>query len=99
MKSLLWTTGVCAVGAMAAVVAGVSGPAKPEAGPNAPAVAHVPARPPAAGGVVVHEWGTFTGFAGSDGVHLPFHSTIGGDLPSFVQTRQRNGYDLPARDR
>ena len=39
-------------------------------------------------GLVVHEWGTFTGFAGSNGVHLPFETTIGSDLPAFVDNRQ-----------
>jgi hypothetical protein len=37
---------------------------------------------------IVHEWGTFTGFAGSDGVHIPFNTNIGGDLPSFVVNRR-----------
>jgi hypothetical protein len=48
-------------------------------GPAAPA--------PAPGKLIVHEWGTFTGFAGSDGVHVPFRSSVGGDLPGFVFTR------------
>lgn len=39
---------------------------------------------------VVHEWGTFTGFAGSDGVHLPFTTNIGSDLPSFVVNRSQH---------
>jgi hypothetical protein len=42
---------------------------------------------PAPGKLVVHEWGTFTGLAGSDGVHVPFRSSVGGDLPGFVFTR------------
>ena len=42
---------------------------------------------PSPGKLIVHEWGTFTGFAGSDGVHLPFASGIGSDLPPFVFTR------------
>ena len=41
------------------------------------------------GKLVVHEWGTFTGFAGSDGVHLPFNTIVGSDLPAFVVNRQR----------
>ena len=43
---------------------------------------------PAAAKLVVHEWGTFTGFAGSDGVHLPIGITVGNDLPAFVFTRR-----------
>src|SRR5687767_6982834 len=42
---------------------------------------------PAPGKLIVHEWGTFTGLAGSDGGHLPFRANIGFDLPSFVLTR------------
>ena len=53
---------------------------------------------PAAGKMIVHEWGTFTGFAGSDGVHLPIGITVGNDLPAFVFTRreqaQRQGVRL-----
>jgi hypothetical protein len=46
------------------------------------------AEPPAADGrFVVHEWGTFTSFAGSDGVSLEFRPTIGADLPDFVYDR------------
>ncbi len=33
---------------------------------------------------MVHEWGTFTSFAGSDGVNLEFRPSVGADLPSFV---------------
>jgi hypothetical protein len=52
------------------------------------AAAGEPATPaPAPGKLIVHEWGTFTGFAGSDGVHVPFRSSVGGDLPGFVFTR------------
>src|SRR4051794_18805465 len=49
--------------------------------------------PPAASpaSFVVHEWGTFTGFAGSDSVHVPFNTNIGGDLPSFVVNRRDHG--------
>ena len=36
---------------------------------------------------MVHEWGTFTGFSTSEGVHLPFSSAIGADLPMFVYNR------------
>ncbi|MGQ0628502.1 MAG: hypothetical protein ACT4PL_10440 [Phycisphaerales bacterium] len=36
-------------------------------------------------GLVVHEWGTFTNFQGSDGVKRRFRTAIGDDLPSFVR--------------
>jgi hypothetical protein len=39
--------------------------------------------------LIVHEWGTFTNFAGSDGVYLEFRPLQGSDLPSFVFDRQR----------
>ncbi len=35
------------------------------------------------GGLVVHEWGTFSSFSGSDGAYLPFHPA-NTDLPNFV---------------
>jgi hypothetical protein len=34
-------------------------------------------------GLVVHEWGTFSSFSGSDGAYLPFHPA-NTDLPKFV---------------
>ena len=34
--------------------------------------------------LVVHEWGTFTSFSGSDGVKLEFRPLVGNDLPRFV---------------
>jgi hypothetical protein len=39
--------------------------------------------PPAAGRFVVHEWGTFSSFSGSDGAALKFHPS-NTDLPKFV---------------
>jgi hypothetical protein len=52
----------------------------PPAASDAPSVA-APLEPPVP--LVVHEWGTFTSFAGSDGVPVPFlpNNT---DLPKFV---------------
>lgn len=40
------------------------------------------AKPP--GKLIVHEWGTFTNFSGSDGVNLEFRPLVFNDLPSFV---------------
>lgn len=34
--------------------------------------------------LIVHEWGTFTSFSGSDGVALPFRPLTTTDLPPFV---------------
>src|SRR5437867_8245386 len=44
---------------------------------------------PAASGLVVHEWGTFTSIAGKDGVALEWRPLNGAsDLPKFVHTIQ-----------
>lgn len=45
---------------------------------------------PAAAPLIVHEWGTFTSFSGSDGVKLEFRPLLENDLPSFVQNRAGN---------
>src|SRR5690349_18538585 len=42
------------------------------------------AKPAAVPGFIAHEWGTFTSFAGADGVNLEFSTHAGRDLPSFV---------------
>jgi hypothetical protein len=39
--------------------------------------------------LVVHEWGTFTNFAGADGVQLEFRPTVDDQLPAFVFDRAR----------
>ncbi len=41
------------------------------------------------GPFVVHEWGTFTGFAGSDGVYLEYRPIVDNELPAFVYDRAR----------
>jgi hypothetical protein len=38
---------------------------------------------------VVHEWGTFTSFSGSDGIALEFRPLVDEDLPAFVIDRPR----------
>jgi hypothetical protein len=37
--------------------------------------------------LIVHEWGTFTNFAGADGVYLDYRPLVGSDLPNFVFDR------------
>lgn len=37
--------------------------------------------------LIVHEWGTFTSFSGSDGVKLEFRPLVENDLPRFVLNR------------
>src|SRR5688572_5337977 len=41
------------------------------------------------GDLVVHEWGTFTSFSGSDSVKLEFRPLVDADLPPFVLDRGR----------
>lgn len=86
-----------------AVFAGVVGMGlakTPNAATSAgPAAANekAPKKPPAAPGkFVVHEWGTFTSFSGSDGVRLEFRPLVDDELPSFVSNRvwQGGGMDL-----
>ena len=46
---------------------------------------------PAASGLIVHEWGTFTSIAGKDGVALEWRPLNGAsDLPKFVYTIQNH---------
>lgn len=70
---------------MAAVVVmlggGVSAVAADKSKPAAPAKQEVGEQ------FIVHEWGTFSTFSGSDGKHLKFHPNDR-DLPSFVHSRQ-----------
>jgi hypothetical protein len=54
----------------------------------AAAVGTMTAAPLPRTGLVVHEWGTFTSFSGSDGVPLPFYPEAN-DLPAFVHSTTR----------
>jgi hypothetical protein len=54
---------------------------------SAPLLASPGPASPAPDSLTVHEWGTFTSFAGSDGVSLEFRTTPREDLPSFVLDR------------
>jgi hypothetical protein len=47
------------------------------------------AKDPSKPGFVVHEWGTFSTFSGSDGAYLKFYPNDG-DLPAFVYNRHRD---------
>jgi hypothetical protein len=50
------------------------------------ALTPVRAEPPK---LIVHEWGTFTNFAGADGVYMDYRPLIGNDLPAFVFDRSK----------
>ena len=53
-----------------------------------------------AGKLIVHEWGTFTSFSGSNGVQLDFRPLINEDLPDFVLDRQmQSGVSILAKGR
>ena len=39
--------------------------------------------------LIVHEWGTFTSFSGSDGFRLEFRPLVENDLPPFVHDRAK----------
>jgi hypothetical protein len=47
---------------------------------------------PSDGNYIVHEWGTFTSFSGSDGVSLDFRPLVDEDLPQFVLDRPRQAF-------
>jgi hypothetical protein len=47
---------------------------------------------------VVHEWGTFTSFSGSDGVSLDFRPLVDEDLPAFVLDRPKQAFVSERRD-
>jgi hypothetical protein len=52
------------------------------------------------GKLIVHEWGTFTSFSGSNGVQLDFRPLINEDLPGFVLDRQTQaGYSMLTKAR
>jgi hypothetical protein len=60
----------------------------PQVAANSSAIRAVHAAVDASGdGLVVHEWGTFTSFSGSDGVRLEFRPLADEDLPPFVLDR------------
>src|ERR1051325_1353026 len=46
---------------------------------------------------IVHEWGTFTSFAGSDGISLEFRPLVTSDLPAFVYDRVKQANLFNAR--
>ena len=55
------------------------------------------AGPSDSGKFIVHEWGTFTSFAGSDGISLEFRPLVSSDLPDFVFDRLKQAKLFNAR--
>jgi hypothetical protein len=81
---------VVIIGAAAFVTVGIwyaSRQSAPAAAARSSSIAIRHAAEASATGLVVHEWGTFTSFSGSDGVRLEFRPLADEDLPSFVLDR------------
>ena len=88
--------------AFAAEPAKTAPPAPDSTKPNykamAAPVAEADKKLPVDSNYVVHEWGTFTSFAGSDGVSLDFRPLVDEDLPAFVYDRPRQAFTSERRD-
>lgn len=79
-KNLIWWGGLSVVASTVAVL--ILG------GLRSNAVGET-TKAPSTGKLIVHEWGTFTSFSGSNGAQLDFRPLLAEDLPSFVSTRER----------
>jgi hypothetical protein len=66
---------------------------------DAAAQAAADAKLPQDNDFIVHEWGTFTSFSGSDGVALDFRPLVDEDLPAFVMDRQKQASWSSERDK
>src|SRR5688572_26048414 len=94
MRSRRWF-----VGGVAALLAGAVGTqlmSADEAKPAAPKPAATQPDPdahlPKDVNYIVHEWGTFTSFSGSDGISLDFRPLVDEDLPQFVIDRPKQAF-------
>lgn len=86
MRKCLGLTGLLLLALSGAVGLGLA---------KTPSTAVIPSSPQlAASGLVVHEWGTFTSFSGSDGARLEFRPLVDDELPGFVHNRVRQGGGL-----
>ena len=79
MRKLLLLSSLCLASAS---LAGEKAPDAKALAPKGPVIP--PFSKTAAGKLIVHEWGTFTNFAGSDGVYLDYRPLVDSDLPSEV---------------
>lgn len=83
--------GISALVVAASVVIAFAAAPEPDRSPRAAASTGVQAVPPHTTSkkdpLIVHEWGTFTSFSGSDGVRLEFRPLVDEDLPAFVLDR------------
>ena len=86
---------VCRRLLLAAVIA--LSPLRPAVAAEDPHVADLDA---ADGQLIVHEWGTFTSFSGSDGVRMEFRPLVDSDLPGFVMDRlKQSGQSIFSKGR
>ncbi len=86
---LLASVTIAAVLALVVMTMGdASPPAEREPASKTEPLTATPANPDASDdSLIVHEWGTFTSFSGSDGVRLEYRPLLDEDLPSFVLDR------------
>lgn len=80
---------VLAIGGLMGLVGATS---QRPASPKPPAAQHRDA-------LIVHEWGTFTNFSGSDGLQLEFRPLVDQELPPFVYDRWRHALGPFAKGR
>lgn len=73
--------------AITAAIWGATGRTEADSDPAGSSPATQDPTIPVALGLIVHEWGTFTSFSGSDGVRLEFRPLADEDLPPFVLDR------------
>src|SRR4051794_10073801 len=100
MKAVLAAgAAVCAGVAVAAglfFAAGRSAPPAAAAAAPVPPAVTPPSADPTPPQLVLHEWGTFTSFSGSDGVPVRFHPN-NSDLPGFVYHHPGDGFSKSDR--
>ncbi|MEX2285880.1 MAG: hypothetical protein WD648_02250 [Planctomycetaceae bacterium] len=90
MRLTLFTATACVLTVIALAIQGGRQSTGATASPGTEVKkASEPAGAPAtlAGKLIVHEWGTFTSFSGSDGIRLEFRPLADEDLPPFVLDR------------
>jgi hypothetical protein len=95
-KTYILRTGGIVVGRVAIVLAVIASALPADDSPPAAAPVTTP------GKLIVHEWGTFTSFAGSDGVNLEFRPLVTNDLPKFIMNPYRQpgtSFDIFLKDR
>lgn len=70
----------------------------PDPKPQAAPIPEADKKLPQDNDYIVHEWGTFTSFSGSDGISLDFRPLVDEDLPLFVMDRRKQAFISERRD-